>query len=140
MRVHELVTTEKRRRKKRLGRSGAHGKTSGRGQKGQRARAGHSVKPAERDLIQRIPKLRGSKNKRKSESAIVIPVGIIEKLAENGKLTRAILVSRRVIKEIRRNVKIVGQGACMKPVMVEGIPASKTAKEKIEKAGGSVKA
>ncbi len=138
MQLHELKTIEKRKKKKRVGRSGARGKTSGRGQKGQRARAGHSVKPAERDLIQRIPKLRGSKNKRKSEPAIVIPVGIIEKLAENGKLTRAILLSKHVIGTIRRTVKIVSQGSCAKPVAIEGIPASKTAKEKIEKAGGSV--
>ena len=139
MQIHELTIRERRKRKKRVGRGGAHGKTSGRGQKGQRARAGHSVKPAERDLIQRIPKLRGSGNKKRNEPAIVIPVGMIEKLAENGKLTRAILLSKRVIKKIRRKVKIVSQGECMKPVIVEGIPASKTAKEKIEKAGGSVR-
>ncbi len=138
MQTHELRTIEKRKSKKRVGRSGARGKTSGRGQKGQRARAGHSLKPAERDLIQRIPKLRGSKNKRKSESAIVIPVGMIEHLAERGTLTRAILLSKHVIKAIHRKVKIVSQGSCTKPVVVEGIPASKIAKEKIEKAGGSV--
>lgn len=138
MQTHELRTIEKRKMKKRVGRSGARGKTSGRGQKGQRARAGHSIKPAERDLIQRLPKLRGSKNKRKSESAIIIPVGMIEKLSENGKLTRAMLLSKSVIKAIHRKVKIVSQGNCTKAIAVEGIPASKIAKEKIEKAGGSV--
>lgn len=138
MQVHELTTIEKRKRKKRVGRSGARGKTSGHGQKGQKARAGHSIKPAERDLIQRIPKLRGSKNKRKSESALVISVGMAEKLAENGKLTRAILLSKHVIKTIKRNVKIVSQGNCSKPVVVEGIPVSRTAREKIEKAGGTI--
>lgn len=139
MQIHELKTHHKRKKGKRVGRGGTRGTTSGRGQKGQKARAGHSLKPAERDLIQRIPKLRGSKNKRKSESAIVIPVGMIERLAQDGKLSRAILLSKRIITKVNQNVKILSTGTCTKPIAIEGIPASKTAKEKIEKAGGTVR-
>lgn len=121
-----------------MGRGGKRGTTSGRGQKGQKARAGHSLKPAERDLIQRIPKLRGSNNKRKSEPAIVISVGRAEHLAEKGVLTPAILVAKGIIKRAADRVKILDGGACTQAISIVGIPASKTAKEKIEKAGGKV--
>jgi large subunit ribosomal protein L15 len=50
---------------KRVGRGGKRGTTAGRGTKGQKARSGHCIRPAERDLIQRLPKLRGYKNKPK---------------------------------------------------------------------------
>ncbi len=138
MQVHELKTKFKTRKEKRVGRGGKRGTTSGRGQKGQKARAGHSLKPAERDLIQRLPKLRGSKNKRKSESALVIPVGKIEALAKDGKLTLQILVAQRVIKKITVPVKIVSQGSCTSPIIITGVPISAAAREKIVKAGGTV--
>ena len=138
MQVHELRTKFKTRKEKRVGRGGKRGTTSGRGQKGQKARAGHSLKPAERDLIQRIPKLRGSKNKRKSAPALVIAVGEIERFAENGALTPAILVAKGFMKKTTDRVKILDGGECAKAISVSGIPASKTAKEKIEKAGGKV--
>ena len=57
MQLHEL--RNKKRNKKRIARGGAHGKTSGRGTKGQKSRAGHRIRPAERDLIKKLPKLRG---------------------------------------------------------------------------------
>lgn len=63
MQLHEIQPFHKNRDKKRVGRGGKRGVTSGRGTKGQRARAGHRIRPAERDLIQRLPKLRGFKNK-----------------------------------------------------------------------------
>jgi large subunit ribosomal protein L15 len=49
--------------KKRIGRGGKRGTYSGHGMKGQKSRAGHRIRPAERDLIQHLPKLRGSGNK-----------------------------------------------------------------------------
>ena len=55
--------------KKRVGRGGKRGKTSGHGHKGQKARAGKSIRPAFRDVLQRIPKKRGH-NKNRSRSVV----------------------------------------------------------------------
>ncbi len=65
MQLHELRPQYKNKDKKRIGRGGGRGNYSGRGQKGQRSRAGHKIRPAIRDLIRRLPKLRGFKNKPK---------------------------------------------------------------------------
>jgi len=65
MQLHELQPTFPNKDRKRIGRGGKRGTTSGRGQKGQSSRAGHRIRPAERDFIQRLPKLRGVKNKPK---------------------------------------------------------------------------
>lgn len=65
MQLHELQPNHGYADRKRIGRGGKRGNTSGRGQKGQKSRAGRRIRPAERDLIQRLPKLRGVKNKPK---------------------------------------------------------------------------
>ena len=69
MQLHEIQPLHENRKEKRVGRGGKRGTTSGRGTKGQRARAGHRIRPAERDLIQRLPKLRGFANKPKNKRA-----------------------------------------------------------------------
>jgi large subunit ribosomal protein L15 len=70
MNLHQLVPVHKAKNKKRIGRGGKRGTYSGRGVKGQKARAGSRIRPGTRDLIQSIPKLRGARNmgarKRKS--------------------------------------------------------------------------
>lgn len=63
MQLHEISPLHKSKDEKRIGRGGKRGTFSGRGTKGQRARAGHRIRPAERDLIQHLPKLRGTRNK-----------------------------------------------------------------------------
>ncbi len=63
MQLHTLQPIYKLKAKKRVGRGGSRGTYSGRGQKGQKARSGHKIRPAERDLIQRLPKLRGIGNR-----------------------------------------------------------------------------
>ncbi|MEK9186632.1 MAG: uL15 family ribosomal protein, partial [Patescibacteria group bacterium] len=63
MQLHQLKPRHRQYPKTRVGRGGKRGTTSGRGQKGQKSRSGHRIRPAERDYIQRLPKLRGLKNK-----------------------------------------------------------------------------
>lgn len=63
MQLHELAPTYPNKARRRIGRGYTRGKKAGKGQKGQKSRAGHSIRPAEKDLIQRLPKLRGFKNK-----------------------------------------------------------------------------
>lgn len=63
MQLHELQPIHQSKSKKRIGRGGKRGTYSGKGIKGQKSRAGRKIRPAIRDLIQRTPKLRGSKDK-----------------------------------------------------------------------------
>ncbi|MBI2010965.1 MAG: hypothetical protein HYS89_01915 [Candidatus Colwellbacteria bacterium] len=65
MQLHQIQPTHKTPRGKRIGRGGKRGTYSGRGIKGQRSRAGRRIKPATRELIQRLPKLRGAGNIRR---------------------------------------------------------------------------
>lgn len=70
MQFHTLKPKTKRKKAKQVGRGGTRGKTSGRGTKGQNARAGHKKRPELRDFIKRFPKLRGrGKNSNKSIQA-----------------------------------------------------------------------
>ena len=59
MQLHELKRATPNKTAKRVGRGGGRGKTSGRGTKGQKARAGHSIRPDIREQLKKIPKLRG---------------------------------------------------------------------------------
>ena len=59
MQFHNLRAKTKRKYAQQVGRGGTRGKTAGRGTKGQNARAGHKKRPELRDIIKRIPKLRG---------------------------------------------------------------------------------
>ncbi|OGY57237.1 MAG: hypothetical protein A3E61_01280 [Candidatus Colwellbacteria bacterium RIFCSPHIGHO2_12_FULL_43_12] len=63
MQLHDLKPFHLNKTGKRVGRGGKRGTTSGHGTKGQKSRSGHKIRPAERDLIQRLPKLRGFRNK-----------------------------------------------------------------------------
>lgn len=118
----------KRKKSKRIARGGKRGTTAGRGTKGQKSRAGHRIRPAIRDLLIRLPKLRGYKNKPIKEKPRVLNLADLEKFPQA-------LLSRKELGE----VKILGGGEIKKAVTIEGLPVSKQAKAKIEKAGGKVK-
>ncbi|PIU42869.1 MAG: hypothetical protein CO034_00315 [Parcubacteria group bacterium CG_4_9_14_0_2_um_filter_35_11] len=66
MQLHQIQPLNKRKSKRRVGRGGKRGTYCGRGMKGQRARTGAKVRPEIRDLIKKIPKIRGYRFKRKS--------------------------------------------------------------------------
>jgi large subunit ribosomal protein L15 len=145
MKLHQLPKSHKR--VQRIGRGGKRGTTAGRGTKGQRSRSGHRIRPAERDLILRIPKRRGFRNKPKTDTVKVFNLDeIMEKLktyAKNdGALELDITVLRTaglVGKNFTGFVKILGDGEITMPVNVKGLKVSASAKAKIEKAGGGVK-
>jgi ribosomal protein L15 len=94
MQLYQLKPIHPRISQKRVGRGGKRGTFSGKGTKGQHARAGHRIRPAERDFIQRLPKLRGVGNiatnvnrakalvKRRKEHRAL---GKAKKLSANGK-------------------------------------------------------
>ena len=138
MQLHEIRGTEKKKEKKRIGRGGKRGTYSGRGQKGQKARAGHRIRPAERDLIMRIPKFRGVKNRPKpKKKTITINVGDLERLIQGGEVTKVTLRNAGIFQE-GAVVKILGGGAVHRAFAVKGIMVSLGARKKIESAGGSI--
>ncbi|MDO8424521.1 MAG: uL15 family ribosomal protein [bacterium] len=147
MQLHELQPLHKVKKGKRVGRGGAHGTYSGKGLKGQNSRAGRKFKPIIRELIKRYPKLRGYRFKPQNLSPkfqiVILNLGILEKKFEAGeKVNPEVLVERKIIgkiKGIMPRVKILGEGEITKALTIEGCLASKSAKEKIEKAGGTLK-
>ncbi len=147
MQKNTLSRKTKRMKAVQVGRGGTRGKTSGRGTKGQNARAGRKKRPEERDIIKRLPKKRGyGKNRAKStvgsrEKAVAVSVKRLAAFKDGEIVTLNILASRGIIES--RNgklplVKIVGQGEVPK-VSVKGIALSASAKESVLSAGGTVK-
>ncbi|PIT91192.1 50S ribosomal protein L15 [Candidatus Kaiserbacteria bacterium CG10_big_fil_rev_8_21_14_0_10_49_17] len=145
MQLHELQRHTKNKDKKRVGRGGTRGKTSGRGTKGQKARAGHSLRPEMRDTIKKLPKLRGrgkNINKRFHKRAVPVNLSLLEAAFSAGEsVTPETLVEKKIIKKsggVYPVVKILGVGTLSKKLSVAGVDASAKAKEAIESAGGSM--
>ena len=144
MQLHD-IQAQKNKSKKRIGRGGTRGKTSGRGHKGQKARAGHSIRPEMRDIIKKIPKLRGrGKNKNTSinNAPYVVSLEALEARFEKGDevnmntLKDKGLVPASITSQDR--VKILSNGIIKKSLAIKGCLVSKTAKEAILKVGGSI--
>ena len=129
--------------RKRVGRGwSSKGKYSGRGMKGQRSRSGGKSglkKKGLRQVMLNIPKKRGFKSPHlKLEN---VNVSDLEKNFTNGGLvTPQILFSKGMIKTIKNGVKVLGNGEISVKIDIKGCKLSETAKTKIEKAGGSIKA
>lgn len=145
MQLHNLKRNTKRKKWQQIGRGGKRGKTSGHGGKGQTARAGAKVRPEIRDMIKRIPKLRGrGKNLNTSIQSVFAPVnvGSLDKFFEAGAvilpkdILRSGLISLKSGKSPR--IKILGDGELTKALDISGCAFSKSAKSKIEKAGGKI--
>lgn len=142
MQLHELKQNTTFKRKKRVGRGGKKGTYCGGGGKGQKGRAGAKFKPIIRGWIKRYPKLRGY-NFNTQTAVSSINLDVLEKTFEaNTLINPEVLVAERIIRKVDGNlptVKILGTGEIKKAFTVENCLVSKTAKEKIEKAGGTVK-
>ena len=147
MQLHQLKPKHKLKKRKRVGRGGKRGTYSGRGLKGQRSRAGRKFEPAIRGLIKRYPKLRGyrfkSKVKGQESKIAILNLETLEKRFNSGeKITPEILLERKIIRRIKGRlpkVKILSRGKLTKKLIIEGCQVSKSTREKIEKAGGSIK-
>lgn len=136
--LYQLKPTHKLKSKKRIGRGGKRGTTAGRGQKGQKSRAGHKIRPAFRDTLIRIPKLRGFKNKPLAPKPQIVSLGTLSRLSGD-EVSYKTLSQAGLIKNIPGSiVKILGDGEIKKSLNIKGILVSKSAREKIAKAGGTV--
>lgn len=121
----------------RIGRGGKRGTSSGRGTKGQGAHGGRRIPSGLKEILGRLPKLRGFKNKPKSDKPQIINVGDLTKI-EDKVINKKILFKNKLIKNPKKPVKVLGNGEIKKPVTLEGLITSKSAKDKIEKANGKI--
>ncbi len=141
MQLNTLTRATPNKKDKRVGRGGGRGKTSGRGTKGQKARAGHSIMPAIREQLKKLPKRRGYNFKSIQAKPRAINVSTLEKFFSAGdSVNPKILLERGIIHARSASVKILADGEITKKLVISGCKVSATAKVKIEKAGGSIMA
>jgi large subunit ribosomal protein L15 len=149
--LSSLSPAQARKDRKRVGRGlgSGKGRYSGRGIKGQKSRAGSHAMSArfeggQMPLFMRLPKLRGATSK---DAMPIGPfrtytqpvnVGDLERFDAGADLTPEALKARGLIRTIRKDVKLLGNGELTKPVTVTAHAASATAREKIEAAGGTL--
>jgi large subunit ribosomal protein L15 len=141
MRLDELKPAPgSNKKRKRVGRGdgSGHGKTSGRGHKGQGARSGGNVQPGfeggQMPLQRRLPK-RGFHNINRVEMTVV-NLGQLEALLDGTEATPETLVAQGLVNGKNRRIKILGEGSLSKALTVRAHGFSAKAKEKIEAAGG----
>ena len=129
--------------RKRVGRGpgSGHGKTSGKGHKGQKARSSPSVKPlaegGQRPLFRRLPK-RGFNNTRFKTMYDVVNVGDLSRFEAGSRVDREVLAGARLVGSRKRQVKVLGGGQIDRALRVVASAFSEAARKKITEAGGTV--
>lgn len=142
MQIHQLKPNPKRKRKQ-IGRGGAHGTHATRGMKGQKARSGRGglrkgFEGTTNPLFRRTPKLRGFKSIHEKNN--IINVSDIEKNFKEGDTINPLsLAKASLVPDGRATVKILGDGDVNKKFIIINCKVSKSAAEKIKKAGGEIK-
>jgi large subunit ribosomal protein L15 len=130
-------------RKKRLGRGPGTGlgKTSGRGEKGQKSRSGYSMKigfeGGQMPLHRRLPK-RGFTNIFKKKWIEVSLAALEKQFAADDEITLEVMHHRGIIKKAKHDIVVLGNGEVSKSLKVSAHRFTRSAREKIEKAGGTV--
>ena len=143
MKLHELKPAPgSRHTRKRLGRGigSGLGKTSGRGHKGQNARAGGGVRPGfeggQTPLFRRLPK-RGFRNAPFKKEWSIVNLKELERFEGGTVVTLKVLKEAGIVKAVRDGVKVLASGELSVALTVQAHAFSSAAKEKIEAAGGS---
>ena len=119
-----------------------NGKTAGRGHKGQNSRSGGGVRPGfeggQMPLYRRLPK-RGFNNKRFAKDYLEINVGDLEGFADGTIVDSVMLAETGLLSvpKVNDGIKILGSGELTKKLTVKAIKFTASAKDKIEKAGGT---
>jgi large subunit ribosomal protein L15 len=130
--------SNQRRKRVGLGMGSGHGKTATRGSKGQRSRAGSRMRPGfeggQMPLHRRLPK-RGFTNIFKKYYALV-NLKDLGKFGANEKITPEFLLKHGLIKKLLDGLKVLGEGELKSPLEISAHHFSKSALEKIQKAGG----
>lgn len=149
MQTNTLKPVHARIESPRVGRGGKRGKTSGRGTKGQNARAGHNNRPEMRDLLKKIPKRRGyGKNRSRTVRPQVVYSAVnlskLDTVFNAGDVVSPVTLVQKGLIGSKGGyilpVKILGTGEISKALTIDGCAFSASAKSAIEAAGGSFKA
>lgn len=144
MQLHTLKRNTQRKTKQQVGRGSKRGKTSGRGQKGQASRAGRKMRPEIREVIKKIPKLRGrGKNINKSFEVrpAIVNLDQLKNVPAGTVLTPKTFVELGLVQLFKGkvpSVKVLGNGEITQALTIKKVAVSASAIEKIEKAGGKV--
>ena len=131
MQTKDLKAKTSRKNQKVVGRGGKRGKTSGKGGKGQTARAGHRLRPEVRDVIKKLPKLRGYRAPYIDRKVSVVYIKDLNKFKDGD------IVNPKTL-GLRGKVKILANGVLTKKIVIEGCLVSEGAKLQIEKFGGKI--
>jgi len=144
MHLHKLRTRPgSRHRVKRLGcgESSGHGKTSGKGHKGQKARSGGSIRlgfeGGQMPLIRRLPK-RGFNNAAFHKHYAIVNLEDLNEFKAGTAVNEQLLRESNLVRGHFAGIKILGDGELKHGLKVEADKVSAAAREKIEKAGGTV--
>ena len=145
MQNHTLSSAgSKTRKRKRIGRGDAsgNGSYSGKGMKGQKSRSGGGVRPGfeggQLPLIMRLPSLRGFTNIFKTQYHAVNLDTILKMYPNGGDVSPGTLVETGVLKDQKLPLKVLGRGEINVNLKVSAHKFTKSAKEKIETAGGTI--
>jgi len=157
MNLSNLQPNTVRKSQKRVGRGGKRGTYSGKGTKGQKSRAGASVKPGFRGGDNRIwqlfPKQRGASKKPggsgvyakhrfyqlRHDKPAVVNIKEFNKFSDGDTVNPKLLLDRKVLGRQTKKVKILGDGELNRKLVFEGFKISKSARDKINKVGGTIK-
>ncbi|MBI2063846.1 MAG: 50S ribosomal protein L15 [Candidatus Yanofskybacteria bacterium] len=153
MQLHQLKSTTKNKKRKRVGRGGKRGTYSGHGSKGQKSRAGARIRPGFRGgdnpIWKLFPKQRGATKKvdikhrafqvKYSKPAIINLDVLSSNFQDNESVSPAILLKKRIINSSKYGVKVLSGGELTKKLNFSGFKFSKSAKEKILKFGSTIK-
>lgn len=143
MQIHEIKRNTTQKAKRQVGRGGNTGKTSGRGTKGQKARAGSKIRPEIRDRIKKLPKKRGYRFSSITVKPAAINLALISRSFSDGAIVAPeTLLSLGLVKRVGGKtpaVKILGHGELtVKNLVFKGCDLSAKALEVVSKVGGKV--
>lgn len=146
MQLHELKSPKGSRKRKKIvgrGRGSGHGKTSGRGENGQKSRSTGratvgSSEGGQMPLIRRLPKV-GFRSHRPILNQVV-PLERLNKFENDTVINAEFLKAQGLIKSINKPFKILGDGEITKSLVIQAKSISKSAQDKIVKAGGKIEA
>ena len=157
MNLSNLQSKTVRKSSKRVGRGGKRGTTSGHGTKGQKSRAGATIRPGFRGgdnrLWQLFPKQRGASKKPgnsfphkkhryfqlRHNKPTVFNLGFFNQFTENELINPESLHKKGFSMDQKGNIKVLGDGVLKKKLNFEGLTFSKSARDKVSKAGGTIK-
>lgn len=145
MQLHELRLSQKRKNKKRVGRGGKRGTYSGKGQKGQKSRAGAGIKPGFRGgdtpLWKKFHKARGATKKldvkkrgfqlRHPKPEIVNLRGLERNFSDGETVSPETLMEKGLVKKTKHGVKILGKGELTRKLEFKNVTMSKSVKKRV---------